>query len=915
VSNFYGELLIRITSDTAGLSRGLQQSAAQTNAASKSMEAAGKKARVSWERVGLGMQNVGRTMSQFVTIPIAAGFAFAAYAGYKYSKTLLQIRNLTGLTAAETERYGQAILGMSKYGVGPQKLAESMYFISSSGFKAAEALKVLDVAAKASASGMGEVQPIADVLTSAMNAYGHSALSAKRATDILMKTIEVGKAEPEALATSLGRIMPVAAKLGVPLGQVGGAIAGLTLTGLSAAEAVTALRGTMVALSAPAKMSIEELKKLGLSYGDVTKSIKDKGLLATMEMLYQKTGGNMLAMRKLVPNVRALNGILSLLGPNYKKNVEITKEVIASNGKLAESFKATAETPVQKFRVAIASIQASFIKMGIQIMPTVAAIVSKIGELFEAFGNMSDSKKSILMWGAVVVAALGPIIMITGSVIRSVALIKGALSSLTLIQGIGSMFAVFKGGGGVIAGITAMTSALSPLTIALLGVAAAAASIYGFVKLTDWLDGTTARIAKMNRGLELIEVDPTGKLADKLDRAFGGHLVSKAGKITWQPQVGFKPPPQASGLVKWVKQEAQLAVNAIREKNKMIMIEEARANLAYWQQQKHEAEEAAQYARTTQAREAADARVAEFDARAREQGVLLAQLTGQMQGLQALGSKLNIFAGMKDQENAISKQIAKVKELKAELAKKPGDVELGLKVNKAERNLKKLQDDLNAYKSEHYEAILDVRDQNARKRLREVNRALADLHKMKASPKVDALIAAFERERKRVLRELDEIDRAEASPTVTANVGQALGALSSVQDMIAGIKSKTVTLNILKNYGYEEPQAQGGIHPLVTPTRFLAGESGPEVAAFFPLNDPSRSSALLAQLNAMLGGGKQAAGGGRATGEMMPSDINVNVVLPAGTMLQGNAQQLGNAIAPYVARALEREDARAGRRR
>jgi len=438
VALFEHEVVIRVVMDTSGVTAGAAKTAAQVKALENTLNASAKKAGVQWERVGLGMQNLGRTMTQFVTLPVAAGFAVATVAGYRYEKALLKVKNLTGLTAAQTALYGEQIKKLAPaVGVGPQALAESFYFIASSGFKAKAAMELLTISAKATAAGMGDAQTTADVLTSAINAYGHENLTAARAADILMKTIQVGKAEPIALARSLGRIMPVAAQLGVSLSQVGGAIAGLTLTGLSSAEAVTALRGTMIALVAPAKMSIDELKRVGTSYQEITGIIRDKGLLPALEFLRQKTDGNMLSMRKIIPNVRALNGVLSLLGENYKKNVIVTQKVTDSQGKLNEAFAFTKTTAVFKMDQAIASIKTSFTDLGQTILPTVASILTKIAGLAKAFGNMPSWVKNVALIGLAFVAIVGPITMAAGSIIRSIALIKAAMAGASALQLIG----------------------------------------------------------------------------------------------------------------------------------------------------------------------------------------------------------------------------------------------------------------------------------------------------------------------------------------------------------------------------------------------------------------------------------------------------------------------------------------------
>jgi hypothetical protein len=78
----------------------------------------------------------------------------------------------------------------------------------------------------------------------------------------------------------------------------------------------------------------------------------------------------------------------------------------------------------------------------------------------------------------------------------------------------------------------------------------------------------------------------------------------------------------------------------------------------------------------------------------------------------------------------------------------------------------------------------------------------------------------------------------------------------------------------------------------------LIGESGAE--AIIPLTKPRRARQVMQQAGL--------AGFGSGT-------INVNVVVPGGTTLIGTAQEVGNILAPHVARALTRSGDRAARRR
>ena len=71
MANFYGELVIRITSDTTGLKKGLNESAAAVASTGAAANKSGRLAAQRMEHVGRQMQNVGRQMTQFITLPVA----------------------------------------------------------------------------------------------------------------------------------------------------------------------------------------------------------------------------------------------------------------------------------------------------------------------------------------------------------------------------------------------------------------------------------------------------------------------------------------------------------------------------------------------------------------------------------------------------------------------------------------------------------------------------------------------------------------------------------------------------------------------------------------------------------------------------------------------------------------------------
>jgi TP901 family phage tail tape measure protein len=788
------------------------------------MEAAGTKGRIAWERVGLGMQNVGRTMTQFVTIPVAAGFAVATIAGYKYEKTLLQIKNLTGLTAAETQNYGEKIKALAPLvGIGPQALAESFYFIASSGYDAAGAMDVLNVSAKASVAGMGDVQVTADVVTSAMNAYGHENLSAARAVDILMKTIEVGKAESEALTRSLGRIMPVAASLGVSLGEVGGAIAGLTLTGLSSAEAVTALRGTMMALVAPAKMSIEEMKRVGTSYQEVGTMIRERGLLTALEFLREKTDGNMLSLRKIIPNVRALNGVLSLLGPNYKKNVEITQQVIDSQGKLNEAFAHTSEQGVMRMDRAIASLKTSFTDIGQTILPTVASAIERLAGAFKGLDNMSSTSKGMVLWGAAFVAAMGPVTMVAGSVIRSIQLIHGALSALTL-AGLASF-----------GWVAAAVAAFAVLTVT-------------FSKLDAASTGSAKATKLMAQAAE--DADKSVKLQRWADKALGGHYTAKTGKVTWEPAVEMDTKGAAAAAAKGIRQIEAEKRAAIRAESRETMMVQAQARQAELAQMIRLQKESLMGMSGPGGQPKA-----KTDPYLKSLEEQYARITGRVRELQGVTSK-----GIDIDKGKVAN--ATLKDMDANIAKLQAKIEKRTKLNlstvEARRDLeaaKKARDEL-ARETRTVRIKADIADLKGK--LKDVRGDLKWLATQKPTPQVKLDTVAARAKEKEIVAALRALGHVVATPTVETKdnaTGPAAAIRSTLLDIFSESITQSINIQTTKTTTTKRipERADGGVFD--KPELALIAEDGPE--AIIPLSKPARAMQVMAEAG-LLGSAKRA---------------------------------------------------------
>jgi TP901 family phage tail tape measure protein len=297
------------------------------------------------------------------SLALGAAAVKATKMSLDFDTAFAKIEGLVGTTGAELESMREHVLNLAgETAKAPQELADAMYFIASSGLAGQEALDALEMSAKASAAGLGDTAVVADAVTSAMNAYAAEGLTAADATDILTAAVAQGKGEPEELAGSLGKVIPIAAEMGVEFHEVAGALAAMSLAGIDADEGTTALRGMLTGLLSPAAETVDVLDDLGLSVEDVQDSLANQGLMATLRDLQGRLEGNNMGMEDLFPNVRALAGVMNLLGGEAEHVDAVLQNVEQSTGATNAAFEVMADTTQFKVTAAWSQMSSDVIK-------------------------------------------------------------------------------------------------------------------------------------------------------------------------------------------------------------------------------------------------------------------------------------------------------------------------------------------------------------------------------------------------------------------------------------------------------------------------------------------------------------------------------------------------------------------------
>lgn len=430
MSFIVGELTARIDGDSRPLNNSLNNARGMGNTFSSQFSS-------SLGIIGSQMTNLGSTLTKSISLPIAAAGVAVFKLGKDYETELTKIVGLVGVARGQVDEWGKEMLTLApKLGRAPKELAEALFFVTSAGIKGAEAMDVLKMSGMAASVGLGDTKTVADLVTSAMNAYGKENLSASKATDILVSAVREGKAEASELAASMGQVLPLATELGVSFDQVAATQAAMTRTGTNASEAATQLKSILAGMIKPSKQAQEQLELMGTSASEMRKKIREGGLLnALMELrtLTNKYGEE--AMARVYPNIRGLMGVLDLMGSNLKDNIVIFDNVKNSTGMLNEAFKETTETVDFKFNAALSQIQVTAISffdvLKIMLVPILETFSDVLKVVTEKATSMSTPTKLMIAGLLGIAAIIPPLILGFGLFLGAISGVVGGITTIT----------------------------------------------------------------------------------------------------------------------------------------------------------------------------------------------------------------------------------------------------------------------------------------------------------------------------------------------------------------------------------------------------------------------------------------------------------------------------------------------------
>lgn len=336
--------------------------------------------------VGSTVRNAAATAGVGVGLAGLAGIGVAIKETVGFDRALRNVNSIAQLSEKHLQGVGTAIRTLAgKTAQAPRTLAEGMYDLVSSGFKARDALSIVGVAARAATAGLTTTDVSTKAVAAVLNAYHLSATKAAAVSDTLFQTVNLGVVTFGELAEHIGTVLPFANTLGINLRQVGAAISTMTKQGISGELSITFLKNAMVAFLKPAAGMKEAIKKTGAASAEAL--IHHRGFEGALNAVIHTTDGTKSAIARLFPNIRAQTAAFALTGTNARTAASDLRSFQNDAGATGKALSQQAQSVSYQWNKVKATFSATAIELGSKFIPAANKALTVVRELLNPSGK------------------------------------------------------------------------------------------------------------------------------------------------------------------------------------------------------------------------------------------------------------------------------------------------------------------------------------------------------------------------------------------------------------------------------------------------------------------------------------------------------------------------------------------------
>ena len=444
----------------------LQQEAATTSTALAKIDEIGGK----MENLGNSIAGVGKTIMPVSTAVGGLGIA-AVKTAADFDSAMSQVAAVSGATGDDLQSLRDKAREMGeKTKFSASEAAEAMNYMAMAGWKSKDMISGIDGIMNLAAASGEDLATTSDIVTDALTAFGLTAADSGHFADILAAASSNANTNVSMMGETFKYCAPIAGALGFSAEDTAEAIGLMANAGIKSSQAGTALRTIMNNLAGEVKIS-------GQAIGDVTiattnadgsmRSLSD--ILADCRVAFGGlTESEKAQAAESLVGKNAMSGFLALMNA-APADIEKLSGAIDNCDGTAEKMAATMQDNLMgQLTILKSQLEELAISFGEMLMPAIRSIVTKIQEFVDKLNGMDEGTREMILKIGLLVAALGPFLVILGTTIAKIGTaMKGFVQ---LANGFNKLKVAVQGGTGLFGKLGAAIGGISAPVVAVVAV-------------------------------------------------------------------------------------------------------------------------------------------------------------------------------------------------------------------------------------------------------------------------------------------------------------------------------------------------------------------------------------------------------------------------------------------------------------
>jgi len=470
-----------------------------------------------------------------------------------FESSMSQVQATMGITKdSMSEVDGQSVNTMdtlsdlakkmgSETAFSASECAEALNYLALAGYNTQEMCDTLPTVLNLAAAGGLDLASASDMVTDAMSALGMETKDADKMVDQMAKTASSTNTSVGQLGEGILTIGATAKSIKGGTAELNTALGILANNGIKGAEGGTHLRNVILSLQNPTDKAADALDALGVSVFDSEGNMRSLNdilgdLNTSMDGMTEEEKANIISKIFNKTDLSSVNALLANTGETWD---ELQTSIENSGGAAQQMADTQLDNLSGQLTILKSAVEGFAISIGESLMPMIKNIVSKIQSFVDWLNNLDEGTRQVIVKVGLFGAALGPVLIMIGTVVSKVGVAMQAFSNLGLK--IGGLVSKAGGLSGVMSKVGTAIMGINPVVLAV--VAAIAVLVGAFVHLWKTNEDFRNKIIAIWERIKSIFSGFTQGITDRLNAlGFDFENFSQVVSAIWNGLCEFLAP-------------------------------------------------------------------------------------------------------------------------------------------------------------------------------------------------------------------------------------------------------------------------------------------------------------------------------------------------------------------------------------